>query len=498
MKTIDKLRIRISAKRSEARKLLELEARTAEQDAELQRLTEEIDRAEADYRTELRLGGIRMDDPEHKEDPPAEQKEDPEEKAEGDPEEKEDPEMKESAPSPTDRNEREAETRAAETRRANGFRGEGRGYRTGVSGVSGEANEYLHLCHRASAREFLSNVALGEPTQGNTPEGELLRATGTADGHIPWGAMLDMDDLREVRNEVADGFPNDFRIRADTPNTMPGDIQQMQRPIIRRVFAATVAAHLKVYIDSVGVGDALYHVLTSGEAPEFVAREAEKEAGGSTVVSHTLSPRRLTAAYNLNYEDQARVVGLEDAIRSDLRRAFVDAHDKSILIGGAAPNLPGFLSTEGGLTQSDQAAVATFTNAFAAVAEAIDGLHAKTMNDLQVVLGVETVQHFEGLFASNTAINLFEYFDRRMGSGSVVSSANVPDPVSTIQSAVVALTGGTGPNAVGPVWAGGARVIHDNITLARQGKVRLQMIALHNFKVLRTAAYRRVGFKLSA
>ena len=523
MKDIDRLRSKASEAREKVRALLAIESRTEEQDRELEALTRQLDRLERDYRAQLAADAtLRMDEP-------------PDMKADGAPAAQagadgggdgggdgastaagDIPQVEPSAGEGDHGNDNRAarsapamhpEVRAAlggggpmaadRTAPAGGFKRAGvpeGGVHTGSTAWRGEAREFMALAIRARAGAFLNSVIRKEPISEREPERELQRALGVDDRNIPWASVLPREALTEI-----------MRVRADAPTIAPGTVQETQRPIIARVFSKTAAAHLGVLIDSVGVGDALYHVMSQsgGSNPEFKAAGQPKEAEANTLTPTSLDPMRLTAAYALRYEDLARVVGLEEAIRADIRRAMVDAFDRQILTGdgsgGNTPQVIGFISahTDSLPNPVDPAAVVTFATGFAGIADAVDGLYAHTAADLKVVLPPEVLRFFEGLFAANTAVSLMQYVDARCGSGSTMGCANMPDPASNIATALVAKTDGTGPNAVAPVWNTGVTVIRDESTLVSSGMVRLQMLGLHNFRILRKDAFARIEYKLA-
>ena len=67
------------------------------------------------------------------------------------------------------------------------------------------------------------------------------------------------------------------------------------------------------------------------------------DAGAATLTAHTISPTRLQVEYIFRREDQATLMGIEEALRRDLSGTLSDQLDKQVLVGGAAPNFGGFL-----------------------------------------------------------------------------------------------------------------------------------------------------------
>ena len=502
MRTVDKIRAKMSALRAKARELLEIEDRSPGQEAEVRTINTRLIKLEGDYQLALRMDSEPESAAEAAEDKPAEDAEDkPADEAEDKPEDAEDKPADEAAAPrsagagapaarapqrrgflrPGDPGSPQAEAAAAGPYPAV--------HPGSVQGWIGEAREFNDLCCRASVSRFL-NTALGRmPAAAADPETELRSALGLTENQIPWGAVLPREALLEMRN-------------ADVVGAVPSDIQAAQRPIIRRVFTDTVAAHLGVMVDSVGVGEALYHVLTGGNDALWRANGIEGAASGSTMASASLEPIRLTGAYNLNYKDLATVVGLEEAIRADLGDVMADQLDKSILNGGAEPEIPGMLNDtrdqENYISRDgDPAAVDTWSTSVAKATDKVDGLYAKDVGQIRMVIGPATNGFFEGLVQGNTAVSAMEYITRRIGPGGVMTSSNIPGPASSIQKGLISRVGGTGPNAVCPVWNMGITVIRDEYSRAAFGQVRLQMLGFHNFAVLRSGPFHEIRVRIA-
>ena len=244
MKTIDRIRAKISAARAAARKLMELESRSAEQESELDALTATLDRLERGL-------PLRAPHPEHRDGgaggrrpprptcrpkstpgtcrprntPPG----DPDgADADGDPDGADADggwgcrfgfrrrrscggcrsEGRRAGPPAT----RAPVGRLAQGDQRRGFQRPGAsragGGPHGGSRVGGaEAREYLGLCERASVGSFLDSAARGE----HVPR----RGRGGAPGGFPAGAVrnplvgliIPLEDLREIRADTANVFP---------------------------------------------------------------------------------------------------------------------------------------------------------------------------------------------------------------------------------------------------------------------------------------------------
>ena len=107
--------------------------------------------------------------------------------------------------------------------------------------------------------------------------------------------------------------------RAVTP--APTNVGTNQSEIIPGVFPQSCAAFIGVDMPTVGVGEAVYPVLTTNAD---VGTPAENAAQGETTGSFSaevLSPSRLQASFFYSREDRARFAGMDSALRMNLGTA---------------------------------------------------------------------------------------------------------------------------------------------------------------------------------
>ena len=355
-------------------------------------------------------------------------------------------------------------------------------------GFSAEQREFVEL----EGRALFSNYLDGQFSRAGRVDGaeaelrsSITEACGNfsgLDNVVPWSMILEPDQLREIRNQQQE--------RAVV--TAPANIGAMQDPIIAAIFAASTAAFLGTKFTSAQAGQFLAYVLTP-TAATLKARDGTEVAGGS-LTSTLMQPRRLTSAYEMQVEQMAEVRGLEAALRADLPRGQGDALDKAVINGGAAPEFPkGILNS---LAAVDMAAIVTFATGISALAAAIDGQYARTLKQVKLVVGVDTLKFMYGLIQSNTAVTLVDYL--MMQTGGIMTTKNMPAISATIQDAIACKTGpGQMDNAVGKVWGGGIQIIRDEITQAGKGQVIITARSLYDFAVVRTDGFYNIGFKLS-
>ena len=355
----------------------------------------------------------------------------------------------------------------------------------GGAGTGGETRAAPgELLGRVELRNYIMEAARGKTVDGAEAE---LRAEvfgdKARDGLIPWAALL----------------PRHPEERVDVATTAPTTVGGRQEAIIPRVFAASATVFLGVMMPSVPVGEPIFPVMTAGTTPAMQAAGGTQDATAATFTVETLAPRRLTARYLFRVEDLARFVGMEEALRRDLRDAMSDAMDSQVLNGdGTAPNVTGLFS-ELTAPAMDPSTVSAFNDLLAAHASGIDGLYASGLQDVRLLVGAATYQRAAQIFTASGDVSGAAYLIAN--GGGFRASANVPVPatlnsVTNLQGALTYATGGPG-SAVAPVWEG-LELIRDPYSNAAKGEVSITAVALWNFKVLREAPYAFHRFKTAA
>lgn len=258
------------------------------------------------------------------------------------------------------------------------------------------------------------------------------------------------------------------------------------------MFADSSAAYLGVALPTVGVGEQQFVALTAGTTAEQKAKAAAVDAFAATFTPKALTPIQLTARYLFSIEDAARLRrGMESALRADLRAALQDQLDKQIIQGdGTAPNVGGFLAAanNGGLAaETDPTDTIVFGSVTSLFSGQIDGLYARTVNDVRLLIGEKSYQTVVGLQTNGVFIA-----DRFRNQKQV--SANTPDAASNIEEGITFKTARPTGNAVAPVWQG-VQLIRDPYSAAASGQIALTAAMLWNFAILRSAAYDRIKVK---
>ncbi|MCY4374311.1 MAG: hypothetical protein OXC31_11105 [Spirochaetaceae bacterium] len=357
----------------------------------------------------------------------------------------------------------------------------------------GEAGERGRLLRETRATDYLAAAAAGVGLTGRAADCNAaldLPTVGSEGGIVvPW-------QMLEVRQ--ADRQAVETRAFTTTANNDGGEVQ---RPILARLFGASVMSLLGVRLDSVAMGRQEVPIITSGVAP---MQTKEAEPGAAPVASSfgmaNLRPKKLVGSYSFTHEIARQVVDVEGALRRDLSSA-VDAAMSHIALQGQEPTeanperIEGFLAS---LTQVDDATEASADRYGALPAEATDGIHGFEEMHTMVVLGVESYKHSAAKYLAGAAESGSDLLKRR--SGGILASVFVPPPTNAgIQSALLHAAGPNGGmvrgDSVGALWP--LEMVRDPYSEAGRG-VRLHWIAFWDLKVaLRAQAYKLIGLKIA-
>ena len=352
--------------------------------------------------------------------------------------------------------------------------------------MDAETRAFVQVRNRTRLGRYVGAFLDQTPLTGAEAELNEHRGLSTQGNVLPWDALLPAADAGvEVRADVV------------TPAPATGNPVNQQQ-IIQRVFARAGVRRLGVMMPSVPVGTASYPVITGGQTPEFVDKDAAKEAAAGSIGANLLAPKRLQSRFQVRIEDLMTTLGLEDALREDLTLSMADTLDAQVLGAGTA-EVRGMLATNanGGLADyADPAAVVTFAAAAAQAARGVDGKYAGGEDECAWIIGTETYAKLASLIQSNDSTSATERLRRILRD--FMASANIPAAASNVQQGILAKLGAQDGfyNAVCPVWEG-LRLIRDEVTQAASGLVQVTAVALHNFKVVRPDGFVRTKVKLA-
>ena len=284
-------------------------------------------------------------------------------------------------------------------------------------------------------------------------------------------------------NEISVRMLRDDEIEVRAVSPAPGNVGQTQQPILDYVFPQSAAAFMGVDSPVVGVGEAVFPVLTSMLTVHTPAENVAAAETTGAFSAEVLSPGRLQASFFYSREDRARFAGMDAALRENLSMGLADGLDKAIIAG-----------TNGLLTGTNLAnhnVTAETTYALYRdhlLYSRIDGRYAAVSGDIRILMGSGTYAHAASQYRG-TSDNADALESLMRASGGVRVSAHVPDVSNADrQNAIVRL--GMRRDAVAPVWENVA-LIPDEVTLADKGQIQITAIMLHAVKILRSAGFHK-------
>ena len=335
---------------------------------------------------------------------------------------------------------------------------------THIETRSAEGREFRGLVNRSNVGEIF-DAALGKRAVDGA-SAELQQHYGLDPNQIPLALL--------VRS-----WPDADKLETRAVTPAPGDVGQEQETIIPYVFPMSAASFLGVNMPTVGVGEAVYPVLTAELAVGAPAENAAQAETTGAFSADVLAPGRLQASFFYSREDRARFAGMDAALRENLSDGLSDGLDKQILSGTNG------LFTGTNLANNAQTTDDTFDSYLNNLCwNQIDGRYAAMPSDLAMVVGAATLKDL-GQTYRNTSVDR-SALDRLMELTSGVRvSAHVPAPTSNRQNVVIKR--GMSMTAVAPVWEG-ITIIPDEVTKAGTGQIVITAVMLYAMKVLRTGA----------
>ena len=325
-----------------------------------------------------------------------------------------------------------------------------------------EDRELAQLVIGASIGSIFAAAIEHRTTSGQTAE--LQQHFKIASNQIPLVLFRD----REVEE------------RATGTTPAPTNVGQNQAAIIPAVFPLSCAAFLGVDMPTVGVGEAVYPVLTTSADVGVPAENAEQDETAGAFSADALSPARLQASFFYSREDRARFVGMDNALRANLSDALSDKLDQQILAGDE-----GLLHSTN-LANHNVTVVTSYALYRSQFAYGrVDGKYASATSDLKVVMGTGTYSHAAGQYRGNSD-NMDALMALTNATAGVKVSAHIPAVSGNKQNAVVRL--GMRRDMVAPIWEG-ITLIPDEISLAKKGQIQITAVMLHAIKILRSAGF---------
>ena len=113
----------------------------------------------------------------------------------------------------------------------------------------------------------------------------------------------------------------------------PVNVGQNQSSIISYVFPDAAGSFMGIDMPVVGVGEAVYPVLTSTLAVRTPAENADADETTAAFTADLLTPSRLQASFFYSREDRARFAGMDASLRENISMGLSDGLDQQIVAG---------------------------------------------------------------------------------------------------------------------------------------------------------------------
>ncbi|MDE0357677.1 MAG: phage major capsid protein [Gammaproteobacteria bacterium] len=351
--------------------------------------------------------------------------------------------------------------------------------RTTPAEPDAEMRERVELRGKASLTNYLLAAARGRLPDG--AEAELAEAAGVE------GIPLELWDV-----------PAEAEERAITP--APGTVGVNLDPIRPAVFAPSIAPRLGVEMPRVASGTFASGTITTSvtAGPRAKSANAPQTEGAITVT--TATPKRVAASVAFAIEDIKAVgqANFESILRENMSMALSAELDNQVLNGDGQNNALTGLFQRLADPAAPGATVTDFDDFVSAFAGGVDGLWASRMNEVAIVVGVDTYRVAAQAFRDATGQDLgdISFADYAMDKfGGFWTNSRMPAAAANVQQAVLYRTGRSGMRtAVCPHW--GEIGIDDIYSGSLKGERQYTMhVLLGDVIVVQSAAYAQVNFR---
>ena len=276
------------------------------------------------------------------------------------------------------------------------------------------------------------------------------------------------------------------------------------RPLIERLFPASVAAQMGVQMINIGTGGQETPVTTSAITAGWQATETSNVPGPSayTTLDRPLKPDN-TLGIQMRITRKTLLQSgsaLEQAIRRDMNGAMQQEMDRAIFNGSGASGEPTGVFTGAvawGITETDLSAAATWAAIRAEVVAFMTANAATGPNAVRLLIRPEVWDTMDGAYITGTAVTEWDRLKAAVGSISMSHNA-LPDPAlpaggvggDPLESKALLTTsaGGVAPVFVG-LW-GAVDLIRDPYSDAQSGGLRLTALSTMDTTISRAVQTR--------
>lgn len=338
--------------------------------------------------------------------------------------------------------------------------------------------EWNDLVANFELRQVALNLDEGKALSGQTAEivTELRSQGGYRGIPVPYAAL-------ETRagETIASGAPDPIATR----------------PLIERLFPASVAAQMGVQMINIGTGAQETPVTTSAITAGWQATETGNVPGPSAYTTldrplkpdHTLGIQMRITRKTLLQSGSA----LEQAIRRDMNGAMAQEMDRAIFNGSGSSGEPTGVFTGAsawGITETDLSAAATWAAIRAEVVAFMTANAATGPGAVRLLIRPEVWDTMDGTYITGTAVTEWERLTKYIGSVSMSHNA-LPAPAGDPLESKALLT--TSAGGVAPVFVGlygAVDLIRDPYSDAQSGGLRLTALSTMDTTISRAVQTR--------
>jgi HK97 family phage major capsid protein len=339
-------------------------------------------------------------------------------------------------------------------------------------------NEWNAIMSGFEMRQVALSLDEGRALSGQTAEivTELRSQGGYRGIPVPYAAL-------ETRagETIASGTPDPI----------------VTRPLIERLFPASVAAQMGIQMINIGTGGQETPVTTSAISAGWQATELGNVPGPSAYTTldrplkpdHTLGIQMRISRKTLLQSGAA----LEQAIRRDMAGAMQQEMDRAIFNGSGSSGEPTGVftgATAWGIAETDLSAAATWAAIRAEVVAFMTANAATGPGAVRLLIRPEVWNAMDGVYISGTAVTEWERLTKYIST--VVMSHNaLPAPAGDPLESKALLTtsaGGVAPVFVG-LW-GAVDLIRDPYADAQSGGLRLTALSTMDTTISRAVQTR--------
>jgi HK97 family phage major capsid protein len=329
-----------------------------------------------------------------------------------------------------------------------------------------EGRQWGDLLSKIQFRQVVLALDEGAALSGETAEiVQEMRSKGGYRGiPVPLMALQRVTFEKRVGETIASGVPD------------PKDT----RPIIDRLFPASVAARMGAELVNIDQGLVEWPIVTSSVASAWQATETGSVGTPSAfaTLDRPLAPNQTLGVQMKITRRSLKQSGdaLEAAVRRDMSGAIEAALDKAVFLGAGSSGEPaGVLVGSYSITSTTVSAAATWSGFRGAAVRFMKDNAAGGPGDINLLIRPEVYDKLDGTLITNTAVSEWDRLVANIPISSVVLSSNALAAPTGSPSAVSALlttnAGGVAPIYVG-TW-GGIDMIRDPYSDAASGGLRI-------------------------